>query len=167
MQRYSKRFWSKVKKAGGDACWLWTGARDKHPKGKGLTYGSFGIGSRTDHSCRHVKAHRVAWELTHGPIPDGVKVLHKCDTPHCVRPGHLFLGTQADNVADMMAKGRGVQLSGTQHGNAKFTAKQVADIRFRFVPKARIGNGAASVIAKEYGVDRHTVSRMATGRRYR
>ena len=167
MQRYTKKFWSKVRKTDDQGCWLWTGARDVHPIKKFPTYGSFSIGSSTDQPYRHVKAHRFAWELAFGPIPAGIKVLHRCDIPNCVRPEHLFLGTQADNVADMMNKGRGVQLGGTRHGNAKFTEEQVKDIRRRFVKGARKGNGAAGVIAREYGVDRHTVSRMATGRRYR
>lgn len=54
----------------------------------------------------HILAHRLAWQLANGPIPDGMRVLHHCDNPACVRPDHLFLGTQLDNIADMKAKGR-------------------------------------------------------------
>jgi hypothetical protein len=54
-----------------------------------------------------VHAHRVAWELYHGPIPDDMCVLHRCDTPRCVAEAHLFLGSKADNSRDMIAKGRG------------------------------------------------------------
>lgn len=87
------RFWAKVDRGG--ECWLWTAGRD-----------SSGYGSlRTGHT--KVSAHRLSWQLHHGQIPPGQNVLHRCDNPRCVRPDHLFLGTQADNVADMVAKGRG------------------------------------------------------------
>jgi predicted DNA-binding protein (UPF0251 family) len=61
------------------------------------------------------KAHRVAWELAYGPIPEGMCVLHRCDRTTCVRPEHLFLGTQQDNIADMNAKGRHRVQAGADH----------------------------------------------------
>lgn len=164
MKEHAARFWSKVSKT--NTCWLWTGSRDRHPRGKGLTYGTFGVGSRTDKSCRHIKAHRVSWDLAYGAIPQGVMVLHRCDVPHCVRPDHLFLGKQADNMADMMKKGRGVQHTGVDHGNAKFTKQQVDNIRKRYRKGAKKGSGAAGVIAAEFGVDRHTIQRIAIGKTY-
>jgi hypothetical protein len=86
------RFWSKVRKS--DGCWLW-GASIKT-----TGYGQFFRGPRIE------KAHRVSYELTHGPIPEGLYVLHRCDVRACVRPDHLFLGTISDNSRDMIYKGR-------------------------------------------------------------
>lgn len=91
------RFWRKVNKT--DGCWLWTGAVSRNG------YGQFTVGGKTK------LAHRVAWLISNGSIPrgeghHGTCVLHKCDTPLCVRPDHLFLGTAKDNSIDMVQKGR-------------------------------------------------------------
>jgi hypothetical protein len=92
------RFWEKVDKPGGaDACWLWTGTPDVNGYGKLWWF---------DHTNKGKFAHRISWELHNGPIPDGLFVLHSCDNPPCVNPKHLFLGTQLDNMRDMVAKGR-------------------------------------------------------------
>lgn len=89
------KFWSKVDKSGGpEACWPWTGATNE------LGYGV------TQFDGRAALAHRKAWALTNGPIPDDKLVCHRCDSPPCCNPAHHFLGTNADNMADMAAKGR-------------------------------------------------------------
>ncbi len=119
-----KRFWAKVQK--GNGCWLFMGSRYKEP----FDYGRFKV---VDHNeC----AHRFAWKLVNGPIPAGMKVLHRCDNPPCVRPDHLFLGTQADNMRDAASKGRlrtSIPASipesvGEKNGQAKLTEEQVLDI---------------------------------------
>ncbi len=91
----TERFWEKVQITSG--CWLWLGGF--HRAG----YGQINAGAPNP---RMILAHRVAWELTLGPIPNGLLVLHYCDNPPRVNPSHLFLGTQRDNVKDMMQKGR-------------------------------------------------------------
>lgn len=88
----AEQLWSKVRKTRG--CWIFEGAKSNG-------YGHIGIGGR---GGRTVRAHRLAWELEHGPIPRGLFVLHSCDNRACVR--HLFLGTQRDNLLDMAAKRR-------------------------------------------------------------
>ena len=99
MKTFEGRFWEKVDRQGPHACWEWLAYRN-----------AGGYGQLTVHG-RSCHAHRVAWELTHGPILRGahnhdICVLHTCDNPGCVNPAHLFLGSQAVNVEDMNAKGR-------------------------------------------------------------
>lgn len=96
----TERFWLKVDRSNPDGCWLWIAAVD----GKG--YGLLAEKTPGSKRVRVHKAHRYSWELVHGPIFGGLFVLHRCDTPECVNPDHLFLGTHADNMRDMVAKGR-------------------------------------------------------------
>lgn len=107
----NERFWSKVKIAEGDACWEWQAARLKRSHDGSLSYGIIGWRGRS------TNAHRVAWELTNGPIPDGLWVLHDCDNQGCVRPSHLYLGNHADNTLDAVRRRRMI------HGEASPMAK--------------------------------------------
>jgi hypothetical protein len=142
-------FWSKVDSSGGDdACWEWLGTRGSSG------YGEVRVNKRLQ------KAHRRAWELTNGPIPEGKVVCHRCDNPGCCNPKHLFVGTHSDNMADMVAKGR-QQRDGWKHwnplrkwakgeasGSAKLTEAQVREIRRRF----EAGGISKVQLGREYNV---------------
>lgn len=145
------RLWRRIQKAGPDDCWPWTGGCC--PRG----YGRIG---NDEKKMRNVLTHRAAYEDAIGPVPEGLNVLHRCDNPPCCNPAHLWLGTRADNNADMAAKGRanGGGLKGQKNGNAKLTNKQAAKI---FAAK-----GSQTSIAARYGVSQSTVSLIKLGRRY-
>ncbi len=141
------RFWPRVRKTAG--CWEWTGRR--YPRG----YGAFTIGGRG------VQAHRVAWELARGLIPAGMLVCHACDNPPCVRPDHLFLGTQSDNMCDMAAKGRHPYPRGEDHHQARLSNADRAEIRRLYAA----GGVTQAAIADRFGVCPSHVSRIV--RRFR
>ena len=147
MKTLEQRFWGKVKwRLIG--CWLWTAASSRG-------YGQFGVGGRL------VYVHRVSWELDKGPIPEGMKVLHRCDNPLCVRPSHLFLGTQAENVADMFSKGRGVRAFGERSGRAKLTEFLVLKARRDSKTKT------AASLARDLGVDESTIRDAIVGKTWK
>jgi hypothetical protein len=128
-----------------DGCWIWTACiRD-------FGYGLFSMGYG-----RTINAHIASYRIFVGEIPKKKFVLHKCDNPPCVNPDHLFLGTQADNMADKTTKNR--QAKGERHGMSKLTSEAVSDIRKRYAEgtiKARL--------AEEYGISRTHVARVING----
>jgi hypothetical protein len=147
-----RRFWARVAQAGSnDGCWEWQGRRQD-----GTRYG------QTTRFSRPTSAHRLAWILTHGEIPDGLVVCHRCDNPPCCRPDHLFLGTPAENSADMVAKGRSVTRRGLASSSAKLTAEQVREIRSRYVPR----KVSTHELAREYGVGAMSIHRIVTRQSY-
>lgn len=118
-------------------CWIWLG----HKNNKG--YGYVSVGGKLD------VAHRHAWRAFCGGIPNGMHVLHHCDNPPCCNPDHLFLGTNADNVRDRIAKGRSADVRGAKNGRAKLTEDDVRAIRMDSKSHGRV--------AREYGVRPYTV----------
>ena len=111
---------------------------------------------------KHQLAHRFAWQMHNGPIPDGLWVLHKCDRPICCEVSHLFLGTPSDNNADMMNKGRHNTKFGDQASNAKLTEQQVLRIKDDLRTKK-----TAVMIAKEYNVHFSTVGYIISRRTWK
>ena len=172
----SERFWEKVEKT--DGCWVWQGA------GHSMKYGYFGLDGRNR------LAHRVAWELICGPIPDGLCVCHHCDTPKCVRPDHLFLGTHKQNSEDMVAKGRSASgdrssarlypeslrcgddhwshrmpervRRGSRHNRAKLTESDIRRIR-------EVGKQGQTLaeIASKYGVHLSSIHLILAGKTWK
>lgn len=119
-------------------------------------------------------AHRWIYQGFYGAVPDGMKVLHRCDNPPCCNPHHLFLGTQQDNMRDMIKKGRARKadqrgrpgLKGESNPRAKLTKKQVAWIRRHYSPKYGSPFGSAR-LAERFGVSRNTVLAAVQGKTWR
>ncbi len=112
---HEERFFKYVIKSEG--CWIWSGCKDK----KG--YGQFNLKNKTMFS------HRFSYELKYGKIPEKMCVCHKCDTPSCVNPDHLFLGTNKENLRDMISKGRKIVRKGVEKNNSKMNDEKVKKMR--------------------------------------
>lgn len=143
------KFWEKVAKRGVDECWLWQAAVNRCGYGR----------------LHNELAHRVSWRLHNGDIPEGLGVLHRCDTPGCVNPNHLFLGTHLDNMRDALAKGRlvkvvGPKLSGETHPRARLSQVQIDSIR------GLLGKATQAEIGRRFGICQSHVSKIATGDRW-
>jgi len=151
-----ERFWAKVQKGQPNECWEWQA---------GCFWDGYGEFRFKGQSLR---AHRVAWTVANGPIPDGLCVLHSCDNPPCQNPRHFWLGTNKDNTLDRARKGRngasfgdknGARLHpeslprGERHWHAKVTEQNVRDIRRRYAT----GGVSQYALAREFGVHVMTI----------
>lgn len=145
MRTALQRFEEKYIPEPNSGCWLWTGSVNN--KGYGKLY----FDGRLDH------AHRVAYELLCEPIPTGLVIRHKCDTPACVNPGHMLVGTKRENSQDMAARKRSPW--GGRNGRAKIDADAVQDIRTRRL--------SAVEFAALYGIGPEAVRDIWNGRRWR
>lgn len=146
----AERFWRLVKRVDGDGCWEWAGSRNKN-SGHGHFNRRAGVG---------INAQRMAWILTHGD-PGPQFVLHKCDNAPCVRPSHLYLGDQKENMAGCSARGRSAR--GERCANAKLSEAAVVDIRHRI----REGGESQGALARFYGTHRCTISDIMCGKSWR
>lgn len=165
-----QRFWARVEKS--DGCWLWIGVR----KSATSRYGRFVDGDET------VRAHRRAWEMVAGPIPEGLDVLHTCDDGACVRNdeigtyeikgrvlprhGHLYLGTHDDNMKDRQLKGRVSRKSTAEFvpRGEKAPAAKLTDDAVREIRRLGAGGWTHRRLAAHFGVDHRTIGRIVCGK---
>jgi len=139
---WARRYWEKVDVRGEDECWLWQAATNN------VGYGLFRVNGILS------TAHRLAWTLANGPIPESLCVLHHCDNRACVNIGHLFLGTVADNQRDMVEKGRSTR--GARHGMHKLTREKVREIRRLYAT----GKHLQRELGERFGVTESQVGRI-------
>jgi hypothetical protein len=137
------RFWARVAACAGTGCWNWQGKRGRDG------YGRVWLHRRGD-----VRAHRFAMESTHGPIPDGLWVLHRCHNRLCCRPDHLYLGTHDENMVDMVLGRRSVK--GRRSPTAKLSDDEVRAIR----AAGYQGSAHRRALARQFNVDISTICRV-------
>lgn len=155
-----EKFWTQVDKNGSipphmphlGNCWEWVGGMN------GNGYGRFQAGENKSNS------HRLSYELAYGPISSkDMFVCHKCDNPRCVCPDHLFLGTNNDNMRDMISKGRAQHPEGSDNSMSKLTDEQVREIRLL----VDTGNLSRREIALMYNVSHSAINRIVWGISYK
>lgn len=155
------RFWKKVNKLTTDKCWIWRGATQ---------YKGYGVIGRGGRGMGNESAHRYSYMIHVGEIPKGMCVCHRCDTPACVNPFHLFLGTNADNSSDMVRKGRHYMTVDPSRIRRGFKMKPSAIQRGSQQSAAKLSEGDIPIIRKLnlpqreiasiYGVDQALIQRI-------
>lgn len=144
----AKNFRSKIVSKTSGECWNWGASFNN------MGYGVFGVSGKLT-----ALAHRVAWTLRNGEIPDGLFVLHRCDNPACCNPDHLFLGTQKENLADCVSKGRTAM--GERNGTAKLNEEKVIK-----AVKLRDSGLSHKKIGAVMGVSRQAIGMILSGERW-
>jgi len=144
-----EKFWNGVEKTEG--CW-----ERKYGRGP---YGHSRFGQRPN----RVLAHRFSWEYHNGPIPEGLFVLHRCDNGACVRPDHLFLGTQMDNMRDKIAKGRARYVVPSPRKGSSNSQSKLTDEQVRYI---RTSEKTTVALAAELGVSQATAWNVRNRVRY-
>lgn len=142
-----QRLLSRVQFEPNSGCWLWEG---------GTVFYGYGV---TGYDGKSKRVHRLSWEIFRGPIPEGMVICHRCDTPPCANPDHLFLGTRSDNNYDCVRKGRANNRTGEQKPNAVLSNESV-----RAIWLSPLSNAA---IAEQLGVNPRAVSNVRTGMLWR
>lgn len=150
------RFWARIDKNGPvpphrpdlGGCWIWTGTVS------GTGYGKLSI------NCKQTYVHRLAWEVANSKPPSDMWVLHACDNPKCVNPGHLFLGTSSDNARDRSSKGRNNSRRGSDSPSALLNEVQVEEI----LKAHRAGGISQHELARRYGVTHSTIWMIVHGK---
>lgn len=140
-------FWDNYEPIPESGCWIWTISQCS--KGYGQVW----------YNGKLIRAYQLSWILSNGPIPKGLCVCHSCDTPLCINPRHLFLGTRADNQRDMCNKGRLINLKGSAHGMALLTESQVIDIR--------ASDESYLTLSKKYGVGKSAIASIKTRKNWK
>jgi Autographiviridae endonuclease len=128
-------------------CWLWIGS---------VSHGGYG---QLSVNGKKRKVHRLSYEISVGKIPKGMLVCHKCDVPCCINPEHLFVGTQQDNMDDMITKGRDRHQKGILQANSKLTEEEVNEIR--------LSRNSYRALAAEYNISRASIYYIKNGLSWR
>ncbi len=141
-------------------CVEWTGVTVKSNGSEAHRYGRYTSGGK-----KHL-AHRSAYARVHGPIPQGMMVLHRCDNPKCCNPDHLFLGTHLDNMADMRAKGRGNKTHPTPRPGSSNSGARLTDADVQEIRRARAAGATTVELGIRFRVHHSVISRAARGVTY-